>query len=512
MSHSDNNLPNDPDPHEIIDAQIVADESEPTRSTTQFFENRLSTGEPQTVDSLERQTNPDSAEISQLHPQTTHTEEAELIFDSELVTDATSLETVPRSWVFRVFGWLAWFMSRLFGMASVVFLLAVAANIPIVQFLSFGYLLEVSGRLARKQKIGNALIGLKKASVLGGAVLGAWLMLFPVRFVSKLWYDAYLIDPSSNQTLVMRVVQIALIGLVVAHICSAWFCGGKLRYFFWPLIAPFGFAIWIARIVAGSPAFKKILSIAVGWISPLLVDDICNVKPIRDWFLPAITWKKLRNGNLYVDARDRVWDFVLNLNLGYYFQLGFWGFVGTLLWLLVPTTLLVTASYTEGGLAVLTGIFGVIFAIPIFMLLPFLQAHFAKDGQVKRFLEVRSLFRNYTHAPMAHLSALFLTLLLALPLFFLKIEEIPQELLWTLSVVFVLFSWPARLLIGLAYRRAAKKEKKSRWWLSYPTIMLGMPIALAFALILTLTRYVSWNGALSLFENHVFLLPAPFWM
>lgn len=424
---------------------------------------------------------------------------------------ATSLP-LEQSWVFRMCGSLTQFFSRLFGIGSIIFLLAVAANIPILQFLSFGYLLEVSGRLARKQKFSDAMIGLKKASVLGGLVLGTWLMLWPIRFASGIWYDAYLIDPSSQQTLFMRVLQILLIALVVFHISAAWLCGGKLRYFFWPIVAPFSFTIWLARRLAGARLFRRILSVVVGWISPRLVEDICNVKPVVDWFLPAIVWRRIRRGHLYADSRDRVWDFATSLNLGYYFILGFKGFLGTFLWLLLPTSLLVVASFSEGGVAILSGILGVVFAIPIFIILPFTQAHFAKDGKLKRFLEIRAVFKNYGHAPWAHLTALVLTLVLALPLFFLKIEEIPPELLWSLSVVFVMFSWPARLSVGWAYRRGSKRDCPSRWWVRYPIVLLCAPIALSFALILTLTRYISWYGAMSLFENHVFLLPAPFWL
>jgi hypothetical protein len=347
---------------------------------------------------------------------------------------------------------------------------------------------------------------------LGGIVLGTWLSLIPVRLVSGFWYEAHLIDPASQPTRFLRVLQTVMILLAVVHIGSVWMCGGKLRYFFWPIIAPFSFGIWFARRIAGASLFRRILSVTIGLVSPALVDDICNAKPINDWFVPALCWKRIRSGQLYRKSRDGVWDFATRLNLAYYFQLGLKGFLGSILWLLLPTSLLVTASYTEDGAAILSGLFGFIFAIPIFILLPFLQAHFATDGKLKRFLEVRAVFKNFGRAPFAHLIALLFALVLALPLFFLKIEQIPSELLWTLSVVFVMFSWPARLGVGWAYGRGAKRDCPCRWWIRYPVMLLAIPIALAFALILTLTRYVSWHGALSLFENHVFLLPAPFWI
>ena len=431
---------------------------------------------------------------------------------TEIPDQGGDVNTKKRSLVFRAFGAVGTFFQQLFGIASIIFLVAFAANIPIVQFLSFGYLLEVSGRLARGQKFRDAMIGLKKATVIGGIVLGTWLTLLPIRLISEFWLEAFLIDPMSTPTRVWRVLQIVSIALALLHIATAWMSGGKLRYFFWPFIAPVSFGIWLFKKTAGNTLLRPILGFFLNWISPTLVDDICEAKPIKDWFPPAIIWKRIKEGNLYGFARDRVWDFTSGLNLPYYLSLGFKGFLGTLAWLFIPTALLVTTSYSEGGVAILSGLFGTLFAIPVFALLPFIQAHFAKDGKLKRFIEVRAVFKNFGRAPLAHFVALLMTLVLALPLFLLKIEQIPSELLWTLSVVFVVFSWPARMIVGWAYRRGTRKEQSSRWWVRYPIVSVMLPVSLAFVLILTLTRYISWYGALSLFENHVFLLPAPFWL
>jgi hypothetical protein len=288
-------------------------------------------------------------------------------------------------------------------------------------------------------------------------------------------------------------------------------CGGKLRYFFWPVVAPFSFAVWLARRLAGRSLFRRLLQLGTGWFAPRLADDICNAPPIEDWFLPAIFVKRVFRRGFFASARDGVWEFTMGLNLPYYFVLGFKGFVGTFLWLLMPTLLLVNSTYTEGGTAILSGILGVLFSIPVFAGLPFLQAHFATDGKLRRLIEVRTVLRNFGRAPLAHVLALFLTLVLALPLFFLKVETIPSELLWTLSIVFIVFTLPAKFIVGWAYGRGQGKVKPGRWWVRYPVAVLTVPIAFSFVMILMFTRYISWNGALSLFENHVFLLPAPFW-
>ena len=421
-------------------------------------------------------------------------------------------ETTPRSWPFLFMDRICWLVSRCFGLLSIIFLTATAASIPIVQFISLGYLLEVSGRVARGGNYSSAFIGVQKASHVGGVLLGTWLLLLPLRFVTLLWNEAILIDPLSLQTQWTRGLQIGLIVLTTAQVSAAWICGGKFRYFFWQLVAPFSFAVWALRKLAHAQPIRPLLSASANWISPHLANDIGNVSPASDWFVPAILLAKIRKGTIYTDARDGLWNFVASLNLKYYLQLGFKGFAGTFIWLLVPTLLLVRATANDDATAVVSAILGVGLAVPVFALLPFLQAHYAKDGQWKSLFQPIQVAKIFWRAPLAHTIALLVTLVLALPLFLLKIEEIPAELLWTLSLVFVTFSWPARTAIGLAYRRGNREGKESRWWISIPIMLMAIPISFAFIFIMFFTRYITWNGAWSLLENHVFLLPAPFWL
>ncbi len=450
-----------------------------------------------------RPTNPATKEIDQ------HSRETSITCDGVLLCVAPP----PRkSWPFRLMGAFSTFASRIFGIVSIVILLAITASIPILQFISFGYLIEVSGRLARQRTFRDAMIGLSKASKLGGVIVGCWLTCLPVRLLSSIWEEAYLIDSGSSATLIAKNCLVLLIVLSVCHIFTALICGGRLRYFFWPLIAPASLSIWLGRRLTGIKAIRFVIKYTLGLIAPNIEKDISNAKPIGAWFPPLILLSRIRTENIYTTTRDNTWSFFASLNLKYYMLLGLKGFVGSFAWLLVPTLLLVSASYEESGLSILFGILGVLFAIPIFGTLLFLQTHFSVDGKLVRFIEIGQVWKNFGRAPIAHLFALTVSLVLALPLFLLKIETIPNELLWTLSLVFIIFSWPARLALGWAYRRGKTASRSRRWWLRYPMLLASVPVALAFSIILTLTRYVSWNGALSLFENHVFLLPAPFWL
>ena len=417
-----------------------------------------------------------------------------------------------RSWVFRCWDSISTGARYLFGLASLVFLLAVVANVPVLQILVFGYLLEVSGRLANDQPLRNSFVGLSKAAKLGAVALGAWLCLWPIRLVSKFWLDAYIIAPDSPQQQFLATLEIVLICLLIGHVFLATVCGGKLRYFFWPLVAPFSFGLWFLRWAIGIPVIHKTLQLSLGWISKHFVEDLGRVRPLNDWFLPAIAWKKFLAGSLYADARDGLWDFVAGLRLWYYTKLGFKGLVGSLAWLALPTWLLIQATSEAGPVPAICGVVGSMLAIPVFSLLPFLQVHFARDGRLHRFLQVRQVLQNVARAPFAHLLALLLTLVFALPLFLLKIEPIPREILWTLSLFFIAFALPARWICGWAYRRGTKNETPWRWWIRFPVWGLLLLLSFVFVFLMFFTRYITWNGAYSLIENHVFLIPAPFWL
>ena len=65
--------------------------------------------------------------------------------------------------------------------------------------------------------------------------------------------------------------------------------------------------------------------------------------------------------------------------------------------------------------------------------------------------------KRFRQAPWAFALTLFLTALFALPLYLLKIEMIPRETVWLPSLVFLAFIFPARVLTGWAYARAARR-------------------------------------------------------
>ncbi|MCF6312818.1 MAG: hypothetical protein L3J39_10240 [Verrucomicrobiales bacterium] len=352
-------------------------------------------------------------------------------------------------------------MDWIFGLMALAVGLALLSIVPVFNLLSLGYLLEVSGRVARTGKVRSGFVGIRKASRLGSVVIGAWVVLLPLRYVYGMWRDAELIAPASAEG--WRLALIAL--SVVAFFHIAWACvrGGRLWHFLWP--APLRFWRWLGG----------------------------RGKWGRVW--------------------ARAWDYVSELNMPYYFWLGARGFVGAVIWLLIPVALLILAAGRSPGLGALLSVLGVLLLTPVVMWLPFLQAHFARVGRFGALFELREIRRLFANAPIAFWLAFFITLLFALPLYLLKIELAPRDLAWLPSLLFILFIFPARLLAGWAMSRAVRRDQRgvsacgafSRW----VSRLAFLPVALIYVLLVYVTQYLVQNGSMSLLEQHAFLVPAP---
>jgi hypothetical protein len=348
----------------------------------------------------------------------------------------------------------------LFGVVVLMVGLAVLAALPVLQFLSLGYLLESSGRVARTGRLRDGFIGVRLAARLGGIVLGSWLMLLPVRLVADLAYSAQIIDPGGGRAAGWRIGLFVLIGLTALHIGMACARGGRLRYFFWP----FNF-IWVLL--------------------------------------------RLLRGGYYAEARDAVWDTTMSLRLPYYFSLGFRGFVGALTWLALPVTLMALGRLGTPGAALL-GLLGALLLGLVLLYLPFLQTRLARVNRLSAIFDLPATRAEFRRAPWAFAFAFVVTLMFALPLYLLKIEMVPREAAWLPSLVFLAFIFPARLLTGWALGRAVHRKTPRHWFFRWTGRLAFLPAASFYVTIVFFTQYTSWNGVWSLYEQHAFLVPVPF--
>jgi hypothetical protein len=363
----------------------------------------------------------------------------------------------PIQTIGRLLGWLGAAWEWCFGTLVLLLGLAVLAAVPVVQMLTFGYLLEVSGRIGRSGRLRDGFIGYRQAARIGNLLLGAGLVVLPLQLFSSLWLSAELIDPGGTTARIWKMVLLFMTILAALHIGLACACGGRLRHFLFPFFNPI-------------------------------------------WFI----WR-LWQGSYYSQTRDAVWDFVLSLRLPYYFWLGVRGFVGSFLWLALPVTLLAV-----GRNAPAVGVLGGLLLLVVMLYLPFLQVQFAAQNRFGALFEIGSVRRHYRRAPWAFALAFFITLAFALPLYLLKIEMIPREAAWLPNLVFIAFIYPARALTGWSYGRAEQRAAARHWFFRW-TGRLGM-LALAglYGGVVYFTQFVVWGGIWSLYEQHAFLLPVPF--
>ncbi len=348
----------------------------------------------------------------------------------------------------------------LFGFVTLVLGLAVISVIPILNLISLGYLLEASGRVARSGRIRDGFIGLREFSTLGRIILASWLWFLPVRLIHSFWQDAELIEAGSQSANNLRVLLAIMIVLVTLHLLWALIRGGKIRHFLWP--APIRFIRWLGE----SHSIKPVLEAAKGkW----------NAAGI-----PALFWLGLR------------------------------GFAGAAIWLALPLLIMIAAGSAQNNAVVALGsLFGGILLGFAVLYVPFLQTHFAMTGEFRDFLSLKPARQLFRRAPFAFWIALFVTLLFAIPLYLLKIELAPREVAWLPNVLFVLFIFPARLLLGWAVSRAEKRESASHWTSRWITRLGFIPVSAAYVFVVWSTQYLSWHGTLSLLEQHAFLVPAP---
>lgn len=390
-------------------------------------------------------------------PAATHA--AEAIYPAEAIEERVEI-VAERSWLGRARDGVASAWEWLFGLATLFVGLAVLATFPIVQLLSLGYLLEASGRVARSGRLRDGFVGVRKAARVGSVALGAWLTLWPLRLVADFAYSAWLIEPAGRVATRWRIALVLLTIVMVWHLSWACFRGGRLRHFLWP--APIAF--------------------------------------LRRW------WR----GGMYREARDRLADFIASLRLGHYLSLGARGFAGAAAWLILPVLLLIASFRLPDGPAALCGVLGLVSLPLVALYLPFLQAQFACENRLVAMFDVGRVRQAFKRAPIAFWFSLLILLAFALPPFLLKIEFVEREIAGVESLVFVALIAPARLLAGWALGRG-RRRSEPRFFLVRWLSRLGMlPLAIVYAVVVSLSRYTSWYGSWSLFEQHAFLLPAPF--
>ncbi len=371
--------------------------------------------------------------------------------------DAGAPEAPGRSPLGRVVDGVFGALDRVFGALCTAVLLAIIVTIPLLQFFALGYLLNAARRLATTGRLRDGFVGVREASRIGQFALGCWLVSLPFRLLVHMNADAALIAPGSREVL-QTARWAAALGVVAALIALvALSQGGQLVHFVRPLRAG-------RRLV-----------------------------------------RQLREGGFVAAAVRDLGRFLAAFGAPAIFSLGLRGYLGAALWLLLPTSLIALSG--GEGLLLLVGM-GMLVVVLVY--LPFLQIHFAVHDNFNRIFQVDAVQHLFKRAPIAFFVAFLSTLLLALPLYALKIELVPRDALWLPSVVFVMTIFPTKLLTAWAYHRGAKREPPRHGFWIWTMRLAMLPVALTYAFVVFLTQFLGWHGVLGLYEHHAFLLPVPF--
>lgn len=374
---------------------------------------------------------------------------------TSLKTGTTSTLAVlrwPFSKISRIVEWL-------FGVISMIGLLTICAAIPILQFMALGYLLEISTRIVHRKKVREGFVGIRRAARIGGFALGTTLVWLPAYNVSGIYHDAHILLADADELRPFDINLSIVIMLTSVYTMWAWIRGGKIRHFLWP--APIRF-------------FKSVFK--------------------RD---------------LYLQTIEDFWIFVASLHLKELFVLGFCGFLGAAAWLFLPVLLCIGGTQLPEGLRGLATLFGLPLLALVLVYLPIMQTRYAVERRFKVFLEIKETRAVFKLAPIALWISMLSVWAFALPVYLAKIQLTPREVFLLPTLVFVIFAWPSRILMGWAYGRA-DKQKTNRNIISIWLARLAIiPVVSIYAGVVFLSRYTSWYGDWSLFEQHALLIPIP---
>lgn len=358
-----------------------------------------------------------------------------------------------------------WLVRAVFGLGSLVLLLAILAAIPIVNIAALGYLLEVEGRVARTGKIRNGFLLLDVAPRLGAIALGVYLWILPLRLVASARADAQIIDAGGPIARNLQLASVVLWALISTHLCLALARGGSLWTFFRP------------------------------------------IKNLR-WFRA-----QLREGHYWDRASEHVRDFVSRLQFRHHFLLGLRGFFVAFAWLVIPSAIFAAAKRPDGPSAVFPLIGGALLILA-FSWVPFLQARFAATNNWRAGFQLGAVRKLFGHAPFAWLVTILLVYALALPVYLFKAFLLPPDALWPITLIFIVSNYPARVLTGWAYHRAVRRQEEGKrsWWITRTAIRIPLMLAVltVYVFILYFTQFLGEHGRAELFKHHAFLLPWPY--
>lgn len=365
----------------------------------------------------------------------------------------------------RPFASLWWCVEILFGTASIIAILAILAAIPGLNILTLGYLVEPQKRVAISGRLRDGFPLMMFAPRLGIIMFFGLLLMIPLRIMATRVSDAIVIlganDPRTLQMMTTLTVMKWIIG---SHLLLAIAYGGSIGSFFRP---------------------------------------IRNVK----WFLRATLSSAGR-----AELSTHIDQLLTVIRPVQHFWLGLKAFLGAVLWLAIPSGMLVAVTNPERDNPVLGVIsfVGVLMMIPVMAWLPLLQVHQAVEGRFVSVFSIRAARSIIARVPLRWMLATVVLYALTFPLYLAKIRLLPGDAMLVITPFFITLTYPTRLLMAWVYHRGLNRTAPSHFLWRWLIKLTMIPALGAYCFFLFLTPFVSELGRSAPLENQAFLGPVPY--
>ena len=367
--------------------------------------------------------------------------------------------------LFRPLKSLWWLIHLSFGIVCLVLILAVLAAIPGLNLLTLGYMLSGQKRVAASGRLRDGFPLMTLAPRLGCIAFFVLMFLIPVRILAVQCNAALIVRHGTNASSDALLTGLVILKVVTAiHLMLAIACGGSASCF----VRPIRNLRWLARELRA----RRYLGLLDTWT----VEEINILRPC------------------------------------FYILLGLKSVVGALLWLLMPTALLVAYSApgrVSPGFALLS-FAGGLGMVLVAAWLPMLQVHQALEGKFRAIFSLsvaRQIIRN---APIAWLLSSVVLYVMTLPLYLAKIRLLPSDAFLVLTPIFVIATYPSRILIAKAYHRGIHRAEPAWFGFRWGARLLSLPLLTAYVVFLFLTPTISELGKAAPLENHAFMSPVPY--
>ncbi len=354
--------------------------------------------------------------------------------------------------------------SRFFAMLSLLTVLSVLAAIPVLNLLTLGMLIDPQRRVAGSGRLRDGFPLLRIAPQAGYLLLATLLLCLPIRLQAARVHNAAVILGNNHETVRQMLGFLTVLQLA---------CGLHLLCFL------------------------------LNGCRPLLL-----FRPLRN-LLNGMRLVCTTSGRTTLSRNlDSTVELIAPLR---HVMIGFRAFFGGLVWLILPTTMMVASSAPNisGPVFALISALGFLLMIPVAAWLPYLQIHQAVEGRFTAIFEVSKVRETIRRAPFSWMLTTLLLYLLTIPLYLGQIRLPAEDSLLLLTPVSILLIYPARLLTSWAWYRGNRPEKSAaRWWHRLLRLSMLPPLTICSGLIF-LTPYISQAGRFAPYENQAYLGPVP---